>query len=112
MGCGRGCGGIYIYAHALIRCAVSEAPYLEELRNAIRALLSDDASLVSFGNILLQGGIDSPSILRSLHDALALREPLNVASDIANRVPEHQWFLSYSRSSIPSSSNGIQSAVP
>ena len=52
-----------------------------------------------------------PSILQSLHDALALRGPLSVASDIANRVPEHQWILSYPLSSMPSSSKGIQSAL-
>ena len=93
------------------RFAVSEAPYLEDLRNAIFALLSDDASLDSFGNILPQGGIDSPSILQSLHDALALRGPLSVAPDIANRVPEHQWILSYPLSSVPSNSKGIQSPL-
>ena len=55
------CTGIHplpINSHCVsvrYRFAVSEAPYLEELRNAILAFLSDDASLVSFGNNLLQG---------------------------------------------------------
>ena len=93
------------------RSADSEAPYLEELRDAIFALRSDDATLVSIGNILPQGGIDSPSILQSLHDALAFRGPPRVASDIANRAPEHQWLLSYPFSSMPSCYKGTRLAV-
>jgi len=57
------------------------------------------------------GGIKSPSVLQTLHDALALRGPLSVACDIANRLPERQWLLSYPLSSTPSCYKGIQTAV-
>ena len=49
--------------------------------------------------------------LQSLHDARALRGPLEGICDIANRVQEHQWILSYLISSMPSSYKGIQIAV-
>ena len=92
------------------RFAVSEASYLEDLRNIIFAMLADEAPLLSLGNCLPLGSIDSPSILQCLHDALALRGPLWPASAIANRFPKHQWILSYPHSSLPSGSKGTQSA--
>ena len=74
-------------------------------------MLGDDATLDFIGSFLPLGGIQSPSILQTLHYALALRGPLSVACDIANMVPEHQWLLSYPISSMPTCYKGIQTAV-
>ena len=71
----------------------------------------DSAALNSFGLVLPHGGIDITCILQTLHDALALRGPLNSIREIADRVPEHNWPLSYPVSPMPSCYKGIQSAV-
>ena len=57
------------------------------------------------------GGIESTCIIQSLHDALASRGPLNSIREIADRVPEHSWLMSYPVSPMPSCYEGIQSAV-
>ena len=72
------------------RLAVSEALYLEQLRSDIFAFLGDHTTLDSIGNILPLGGILSPCMLQSLHDALTLRGPFNGIREIANGAPEHQ----------------------
>ena len=93
------------------RFAVSEAAYLEQLRSDIFSYLGDFAALDSLGNCLPHGGIQSPCILQSLHDALALRGPLSGICEIANRVPEHQWIIAYHVSPMPSCYKGIQATV-
>ena len=93
------------------RFAVSEASYLEQLRADIFAYVGNFAALSSYGLILPHGGIDTPCILGCLHDALALKGPLNSIFAIANRVPEHNWLTNYPISRMPSCYKGIQSAV-
>ena len=55
------------------RFAVSEAPYLRELRQSFFDLLGTDAPLSSHANRLPNGSVDSPSILQCLLDALDFR---------------------------------------
>ena len=112
------CSGIDPYpissycASVRYRFAVSEASYLEQLSADIFSLLGDSVSLAAFAcNVLPQGGIDSTCILQTLHDALALRGPLNGIFAIANRVPEHQWILTFPVSTMPPIYRGIQTAV-
>jgi hypothetical protein len=93
------------------RFAVSEASYLEQLRANIFAYIKDSAALSSFGLVLPHGGIDTTCILQTLHDALALQGPLNSIREIANRLQEHQWLLSYPVTPMPSCYKGIQTAV-
>ena len=69
------------------------------------------ATLDSFGHILPHGGVQSTCILQSLHDALALRGPLNDICEIVSRVQKHQRIMSYPISSMPSCYKGIQTAV-
>ena len=57
------------------------------------------------------GGIDIPCVLQSLHDALALKGPLESIFAIADRVPEHSWLTSFPILSMPSLYEGTQSAV-
>lgn len=92
------------------RFAVNEAAYLEQLTGNIFDFVGDSAARDSFGLVLPDGGIESTCILQSLHDALALRGPLNSIREIADRVPEHAWLLSYPVSPMPSCYKGIQSA--
>jgi len=93
------------------RFAVSEAAYLEQLRTDIFDFLGDQATLDSLCFILPHGGIKSPCILQSLHDALAFRGPLDGICDIAIKVPEHQWIITYPISPMPSCHKGIQTAI-
>ena len=57
------------------RFAISEAPYLYQLKQDVFALVGDSAPLSRFGNIMFHGGIDSPSILQCLEDTLAVFGP-------------------------------------
>ena len=57
------------------------------------------------------GGIDTTCILQTLHDALALKGPLNSIIAIADRVPEHNWIINNPISPMPACYKGIQSAV-
>lgn len=60
------------------RFAVSEAAYLGKFRSDMFDYIGDSATLSSFGLILPDGGIASPCILQSLHDALAREDLLTV----------------------------------
>ena len=60
------------------RFAVSEADYLIQLKEDVFAFVGDSVTLSSQAlNHIFHGGINSPSILQSLHDALALKGRLN-----------------------------------
>ena len=60
------------------RFAISEAQYLRELRQSFFDLLDIDAPLLFLANRIPNGGIDSPSILQCLLDALSFQGPLQV----------------------------------
>ena len=49
--------------------------------------------------------------MQSLHDALALKGPLNSIIAIADRFPEHSWLINFPISPLPACYKGIQSAV-
>ena len=74
-------------------------------------ILGLSAALSSFGLLLAHGGIDTTCILQTLHDALALKGPLNNIREIAERVQEHKWLLNYPVTPMPSCYKGIQIAV-
>ena len=93
------------------RFAISEATYLLELKKTLFDLIGDEASVVSLANRIPLGGIQSPSILQCLLDALAFRGPLNSVYDQVTRFPEHNWILNYPISPLPQGYKGVQSAM-
>ena len=54
------------------RLAVSEAPYLIQLREDFFTLIGDNSPVIGLVNIIPNGGMSSPSILQCLHDILCL----------------------------------------
>ena len=89
------------------RFAVSEANYLIQLKEDFSEFVGDCAPLIRLANIMPHGGIDSPSILQSLHDTLALKRLFILPSlNSAN-----SWIPSYPLSSLPQGCKGIQTAV-
>jgi len=57
------------------RFAVSEAPYLIQLREEFFSFVGDSSPLplVGLAQIIPHGGMNSPSILQCLHDTLSLK---------------------------------------
>ena len=78
------------------RFAVSEADYLIQLKEDVFAFVGDSVTVSSQAlNQIFHGGINSPSILQSLHDALALKGPLSEVHCQIRLNPSHSWILTY-----------------
>ena len=67
-----------------VRCrfAVSEAPYLIQLKEDFYYFVGENSPLAVLANIIPHGGMSSPSILQCLHDTLSRKGYLhNVCSE-------------------------------
>ena len=93
------------------RFAVSEAPYLIQLREEFFSFVGDNSPLVGLAQIIPHGGMNSPSILQCLHDTLSLKGHLHNVHEQIRINPTFSWVLNYPHSSLPVGSKGVQSAV-